>query len=178
MRAVPEELPGADLLGTADAREAAALLNRFLSRLSVEPEGQSRLIRVGFTSTSPAKAALIANKIVDEYIKSQLETKSEGARHAAEWLEMRLAELGDTVRSLEQNVERQRQDSGSNLKDIVSQRLGQLNIQLADAQAASVAAGARYEQVRKVLESQATWTACPPSSRRRASRRFAPSVPS
>ena len=158
---VPGELPGADLLGTADAREAAVLLNRFLSRLSVEPEGQSRLIRVGFTSTSPAKAALIANKVVDEYIKSQLETKSEGARHAAEWLEMRLAELGDTVRTLEQNVERQRQDSGSNLKDIVSQRLGQLNIQLADAQAASVAAGARYEQVRKVLDSHGNLDSLP-----------------
>jgi capsular exopolysaccharide synthesis family protein len=158
---VSEELPGADLLGTADAREAAALLNRFLSRLSVEPEGQSRLIRVGFTSTSPAKAALIANKVVDEYIKSQLETKSEGARHAAEWLELRLAELGDTVRTLEQNVERQRQDSGSNLKDIVSQRLGQLNIQLADAQAQSVAAGARYEQVRKVLESRGNLDSLP-----------------
>ena len=171
-------MPAADLLGTADAREAAALLNRFLSRLSVEPEGQSRLIRVGFTSTSPAKAALIANKVVDEYIKSQLETKSEGARHAAEWLEMRLAELGDTVRTLEQNVERQRQDSGSNLKDIVSQRLGQLNIQLADAQAASVAAGARYEQVRKVLDSHGNLDSLPPSSRRRASRGFAPSAPS
>jgi capsular exopolysaccharide synthesis family protein len=156
-----EEVSGADLLGTADAREAAALLNRFLSRLSVEPEGQSRLIRVGFTSTSPAKAALIANKVVDEYIKSQLETKSEGARHAAEWLEMRLAELGDTVRTLEQNVERQRQDSGSNLKDIVSQRLGQLNMQLADAQAASVAAGARYEQVRKVLDSHGNLDSLP-----------------
>jgi polysaccharide biosynthesis transport protein len=158
--AIPE-LPDADLLGTADARQAAALLNRFLSRLSVEPEGQSRLIRVGFTSTSPAKAALIANKIVDEYIKSQLETKSEGARHAAEWLEMRLAELGDTVRTLEQNVERQRQDSGSNLKDIVSQRLGQLNMQLADAQAASVAAGARYEQVRKVLDNHGNLDSLP-----------------
>jgi polysaccharide biosynthesis transport protein len=158
---IPEELPDTDLLGTADARQAAALLNRFLSRLSVEPEGQSRLIRVGFTSTSPAKAALIANKIVDEYIKSQLETKSEGARHAAEWLEMRLAELGDTVRTLEQNVERQRQDSGSNLKDIVSQRLGQLNMQLADAQAASVAAGARYEQVRKVLDNHGNLDSLP-----------------
>ena len=69
MRSYQGSLPGADLLGTADAREAAVLLNRFLSRLSVEPEGQSRLIRVGFTSTSPAKAALIANKVVDEYMQ-------------------------------------------------------------------------------------------------------------
>ena len=29
VEAVPEEVPAADLLGTADAREAAALLNRF-----------------------------------------------------------------------------------------------------------------------------------------------------
>ncbi len=156
-----EEVPDADAVGAADAREAAALLNRFLSRLSVEPEGQSRLIRVSFSSTNPAKAALIANKVVDEYIQSQLETKSEGARHTAEWLEMRLGELGDTVRSLEQSVEQQRQDSGSNAKNVVSQRLAQLNMQLVEAQAASAGAGARYEQVRKVLESGGNLDALP-----------------
>ena len=51
---------------------------------------------------------MIANKIVEEYMANQLETKSEGARRAAEWLETRLAELGDTVKSLEQDVDQRR----------------------------------------------------------------------
>ena len=141
----------AALLEAEEAREAAALLERFLGRLSVEPEDASRLIRISFTSTEPSKAALIANRLVEEYIESQLETKSEGARRAAEWLEVRLAELGETVRTLEQSVQMQRAETGSNGIDIITQRLAQLNTQLVAAQAASAAAGARYQQVRGVL---------------------------
>ncbi len=157
----PEEEEIARQLEVAQGREATALLDRFLKRLTVEPEEGSRLIRIGFTSTDPTKAALIANALVDEYMKSQLETKTEGARHAAEWLEARLAELGDTVRSLEQNVQQQRTESGSNSIDIVSQRLAQINLQLIGAHAASAASRARYEQVRAVVASGGNLDALP-----------------
>jgi succinoglycan biosynthesis transport protein ExoP len=142
-------------------KDASALLDRFLKRLTVEPEEGSRLIRIGFTSTDPAKAALIANTLVDEYMKSQLETKTEGARHAAEWLSDRLAELGNTVRSLEQNVQEQRAATGSNTIDIVSQRLARINSQLIDAHAASAASRARYDQVRAVVDSHGNLDALP-----------------
>jgi polysaccharide biosynthesis transport protein len=145
----------------AEERESAGLLNRFLARLSVEPEDQSRLIRISFTSKDPQKAALIANELVDEYIKSQLETKSEGARRAAEWLEVRLAELGETVKTLEQIVQRRRTESGSDGIDIVSQQLAQLNTQLVAAQAATAAAHARYNQVDAVLRGQGDLDALP-----------------
>ena len=140
------------LLDEAGGRRAVALLNNFLNGLLVESEDKSRLISISFTSTDPSKAALIANKLVDEYMQSQLETKSEGARRAAEWLEARLAELGGTVKSLEQSVQRQRAESGSDSINIVSQRLAELTSQLVAAQAASAAAGARYQQVRTVLD--------------------------
>ena len=143
------------------ARDAAALLDQFLKRLAVEPEEGSRLIRIGFTSTDPAKAALIANRVVDEYMQSQLETKTEGARRAAEWLEGRLAELGETVRSLEQSVQRQRTEAGSNSIGIVSQRLAQINLQLIEAHAAAAASQARYEQVQAVVESGGMLDALP-----------------
>ena len=146
---------------SGQGRAAAQLLDAFLGRLSIEPEGESRLIRVGFTSADPAKAALIANKVVEEYIESQLETKSEGARRAAEWLELRLAELGETVKSLEQSVQQQRAETGSNGIGIVSQSLAELTTQLVSAQAASAAAAARYEQVRAVLQSHGNLDALP-----------------
>lgn len=159
--AAREEQEVAALLQAAEAREAAALLSGFLDGLTVESEDKSRLIRIGFTSTDPKKAALIANRLVEEYIESQLETKTEGARRAAEWLELRLAELGETVRTLEQSVQQQRAETGSNGIGIVSQRLAQLNTQLVDAQAASAAAGARYQQVRTVLDSHGNLDALP-----------------
>jgi polysaccharide biosynthesis transport protein len=138
--------------GVAEERKAA-LLEAFLARLSVEAEDKSRLIHIGFTSADPSRAAMIANTLVEAYTENQLETKSEGARRAAEWLEVRLAELGETVKTLEDRVQQQRVETGSNGIDIVSQRLGQLNTQLVDAQAASAAATARYEQMRTVLTS-------------------------
>jgi capsular exopolysaccharide synthesis family protein len=156
-----EESQSADPLDATAERIDAALLDVFLDRLLVEPQDKSRLISISFTSADPKKAALIANKLVDEYIDSQLETKSEGARRAAEWLEKRLAELGDAVKALEKNVDRQRAESGSNSIGIVSQRLGELTTQLVSAQTASAAAGARYEQVRAVLESHGNLDALP-----------------
>jgi capsular exopolysaccharide synthesis family protein len=156
-----EEQHSAALLGATDERKAATLLARFLKRLSVEPEDKSRLIRIGFTSTDPSKAALIANKVVDQYMESQLETKSQGARRAAEWLKLRLAELGEMVKSLEQSVQQQRAESGSNGIGIVSQRLAELTSQLVGAQTASAAAGARYEQVRTVLANHGNLDALP-----------------
>ena len=158
---VREEPVDGPTVEVTEGRETAGLLERFLKRLTVEPEEGSRLIRIGFTSTDPTKAALIANTVVDEYMKSQLETKTEGARHAAEWLEARLGELGKTVRSLEQSVQQQRTESGSNSIDIVSQRLSQINLQLIDAHAAAAASRARYDQVRAVVASGGNLNALP-----------------
>lgn len=152
-----EEAAGEEQSGIpfgATEERKAALLEAFLARLSVEAEDKSRLIRIGFTSADPSRAALIANELVKAYMENQLQTKSEGARRAAEWLEVRLAELGETVKSLEGSVQQQRAETGSNGIDIVSQRLAQLNTQLVGAQAASAAAAARYQQVRTVLESR------------------------
>jgi polysaccharide biosynthesis transport protein len=156
-----EEQHSADLLGATEERGAAALLGRFLKLLSVEPEYQSRLIRIGFASTDPKKAALIATKIVEEYLEIQLQMKSERALRAVEWLEVRLAELGKTVKGLEQNVQQRRAQTGRNSIGIVSQRLAELTTRLVTAQTASAAAGARYEQVRTLLESRDNLDALP-----------------
>ena len=149
------------LLDEAGERKAVALLNHFLERLSVEPSETSRLISISFSSEDPKKAALVANKVFDEYIESQLEAKSEGARRVAEWLEARLAELGETVKSLEQSVQQRRAKSGTDGMNIVSQRLAELTSQLVAAQAASAAAGARYKQVRTVLDGHGNLNALP-----------------
>jgi succinoglycan biosynthesis transport protein ExoP len=147
-----------------ESREHAALLEGFLTHLTVEPEDASRLINISFTSTDPSKAATITNRLVETYIENQLETKTEGARRAAEWLEVRLAELGKTVQELEQSVQQQRADSGlaeNNGTGIVAQRLSQLNAALVAAQADSAATRTRYQQVRAVLESGGNIEALP-----------------
>jgi succinoglycan biosynthesis transport protein ExoP len=158
--AAPETAAPAD----EESQERAALLDQFLAQLSVVPEEKSRLINISFTSVDAEKAARITNSLVDAYIENQLETKTEGARRAAEWLQLRLAELGETVQSLEQSVQRQRTETGlaeSNGANIVAQRLSQLNTQLVVAQAASAATKARYQQVQAVLASGGNVQALP-----------------
>jgi succinoglycan biosynthesis transport protein ExoP len=160
----PRESATTEDVSDQQSRERAALLDRFLTHLTVEPEDASRLINISFISTDPAKAAMITNRLVETYIENQLETKTEGARRAAEWLEVRLAELGKTVQVLEQSVQQQRADSGlaeNNGIGVVAQRLSQLNAALVAAQADSAATRTRYQQVRAVLESRGNLEALP-----------------
>lgn len=152
---------GPEAEATARARDTALLLARFMKSLTIASEEGSRLVRVGFTSTSPEKAALIANKIVEEYIESQLETKTEGARRAAEWLEGRLAELGGTVQRLERDVQQQRARTGSDGIDIAMQALAQRSSSLVEAQTRTAAARGRYEQVHAILEHHGNVDALP-----------------
>ena len=62
---------------------------------------------------------------------------------------------------LEQTVQQQRANSGSDSINIASQRLAELTSQLVGAQAASAAAGARYKQVRTVLDGHGNLDALP-----------------
>lgn len=156
-----DEVPPAPAAGDVTAaRKESALFDAFLEGLAIESEEGSRLIRISFTSTDPAKAATIANTLVDEYLKNQLEKKTEGARRAAEWLEVRLAELGGTIRSLEGEV-RQSAAAGNDGINVASQKLAQLNLNLVQAQSETAAARGRYQQVRAVLDGRGNADALP-----------------
>lgn len=68
-------------------------LDVLLGNLDVRRVGASYAIDVGYTSTDPDKAALIANTVADAYIKDQLKAMSYAARQSSEWLEARLSQL-------------------------------------------------------------------------------------
>lgn len=67
------------------------------SRLSVQRSGLTYVIRVGFTSESPEKAALIANKYAELYLLEQLEAKFEATNQATRWLNGQLDQLRQQV---------------------------------------------------------------------------------
>jgi succinoglycan biosynthesis transport protein ExoP len=144
-----------------ETRRRAELLDNFLHRLTVKAEDQSRLIAIQFESTDAVKAALIVNTLVDTYIRSQLETKTEGARQAAIWLEGRLGELGGTVGELETSVQKRRsavglvKADGVNGTNAAVQRLTQLNIELARTKAARATLEARYQRVKAAVNRNA-----------------------
>lgn len=132
------------------AREKA--IDRFLGGLVVATEGGTYLISIEYTAESPAKAALIANRLAEVYVDEQLKTKLFSSDRATIWLDERLATLADEVRQAEEAVERYRAESnligvesGAILND---QELTNLNSQLIQARADLAERQAKLDLVR------------------------------
>jgi succinoglycan biosynthesis transport protein ExoP len=65
----------------------------FQKFLTVEREGLSYVITVGFTSTDPATAARIANETTKAYLADQANSQAASAQRASKWLQARILEL-------------------------------------------------------------------------------------
>jgi succinoglycan biosynthesis transport protein ExoP len=148
--------------GAAKIDPAALEMNRVIdklgSRLEVAQYGRSYVITLGFTSEDPAKAANIANKMAEEYLVTQLETKYQAAQRATDWLSKKIDELRGQVLESEAKIVEYR--TKNNLVDNTSQnnnpvtlQFFQLNSQLALAQAQRAEAEARLSQAKSLLNS-------------------------
>ena len=105
-------LPGDWLIATGLAEEQAGqlvpnggrastvALDAFADRLAVSRDGRSHVINVSFTSTDPAKAALIANEAAELYIEDQLAAKRSATTKASAWLWERIEALRDELEAL------------------------------------------------------------------------------
>ncbi len=76
-----------------------AAIERFRRKLEVGRAGQSLMITVRYTATDPDRAAQVANAVAYAYVDAQLERRRQAAERAAGWLQERLEELRETVRS-------------------------------------------------------------------------------
>ncbi|MEM7023024.1 MAG: polysaccharide biosynthesis tyrosine autokinase [Pseudomonadota bacterium] len=134
-----------------------AVVGRFGSGLLIEQIGGSYVIGIDFTSEDPAKAALIANAVADEYLVSQVEAKFSAAERATQWLSKRIQELRGEVLEAEAKIIEYR--SRNNLVDTddnnpVTLQFFQLNTQLALAQAERAGAEARLGQARAMVNAE------------------------
>ena len=79
-----------------DTRE---LLSMFADRLSVNPQGSSRVIEVSFRAEDPDLAAHVANAHVQTYLANQIERKNKQVVELKNWFERKVEELkGDVVK--------------------------------------------------------------------------------
>ncbi len=69
------------------------LIDAFEARLKAERVGYSSVIEVSYSSSSPERAAQIANAVANTYIADQLNSKFDANRQATAWLQGRLREL-------------------------------------------------------------------------------------
>jgi capsular exopolysaccharide synthesis family protein len=138
-------------------REETSVINRFLGKLKVKPEGRSRVIKISFESNSPKVAAAAANVVADIYIVSQLEAKFEATKRASAWLAERIAGLREEVEMAETGVEEFRDThgliQGGRDATLTSEQVSALNTQYILERTRLAEAEARLRQVERLLTS-------------------------
>lgn len=141
----------------ADARRAR-IVDNFLDRLDVTPDGRSRVLTITFVSESPELAAKVANTVAELYLVEQLDAKYEATRVATEWLTDRTAEMREKVKASEDAVEAFRRQAGlleGKGVTLASQQVAELNTQLILARSMRAEAEARLRQVQNLLSDPA-----------------------
>src|SRR5229473_7698452 len=143
--------------GPSDAIAIGSLANQkrppelaeFLGSLTVKRVPNSRLMDVSFESTDPQLAARIANAHISSYIEQNFRSKYEATTRASTWLTDQLTELKVRVQKAEDaRIAYERQNQIWTLDDkqnITSQRLGDINKQLTDAQSERMKKESLYE---------------------------------
>ncbi|MCF3935166.1 polysaccharide biosynthesis tyrosine autokinase [Acuticoccus sp. M5D2P5] len=145
---LPEKAP--------DPRDPRDLVIGMLQqRLSVNREGISHVLNIGFTDPDPQTAARFANAIAKRYIQDQIDQKRQTTEDGSVWLNERIARLKDSVERTEADVVAFKASQALTVgsEDTINQQLAQLNQELTRARGARVMAEARYDQVHELLES-------------------------
>src|SRR5262249_4212600 len=83
-----------------ETSDESGLIAAFLSRVSVEPVRDSRLVDVTFRSLNPQFAAEATNVLMDEYVDQNLAAKLHTSQATLDWLQ---AELGKQQQKVEES---------------------------------------------------------------------------
>jgi len=147
------------LSSSAEAPSEYQLTRRALSvfekRLSIKRVGLSYVIEIGFQSTSPARAAGIANAIAEAYIVDSLEAKYQSSRRAASWLQDRIKELRSQASAAERAVvdfkaKNNIVDAGG--RSLTEQQLAETQSALTVARSQTSEAQARLDRITAILQ--------------------------
>ncbi len=104
---VPATLPE-DLDEGVDPTEAQILddvTKAFMARISVAPQGKSQLVLVMVEMADARMAAKAANALANGFIESQMEATMEMSLTATNWMNSRLGELRNTLKTAEDRLQ-------------------------------------------------------------------------
>ncbi len=134
------------------ARMRYALATEYLyDNLDVERGGKTFVVSVSMRTQNPDKSALIANKVIDVFLKTQGDFQNNTASRASDELNSRLEELRSGVEQAERKVEAFK--SQNDLVDargrlITDDTIVRLNEQLSNAKAQTIALNAKAQSAR------------------------------
>jgi succinoglycan biosynthesis transport protein ExoP len=141
--------PAANLEASLD--EVVGMLR---ANVQVDRMGRSSIIRVGYEAATPELAQRIARAYAQALLQDQLNAELEATSAASDWLQQRLAEIGESQRNASMAIEQYRQQTGLSVgqdRNLTSQRIEALSSQLAEAQAETARLRALSEQVQSVV---------------------------
>jgi succinoglycan biosynthesis transport protein ExoP len=134
----------------------ARAINSYRSRLSIAPDGGTRLVRVSFKSPSPTLSAEIANRHVSAYVALQRQLQSQGDDASREFLEKELIAIKEKVERSEAILNSYRAKMGivsfgihdQEKNAIAEQTMINLTKQLTDAEAERIKAESEMQLVK------------------------------
>ena len=132
-----------------------AVVSMLLSKTAAHRMGTTYGITISAYSEDPSLAAAIANMIAEKYLVEQLDAKFDATRRANLWLEDRLSDLKEEVKTDENLVEAYRSESGlfsAGNTTISQQQMGELTAQLIVQRAELAEAEARLASVRDLSD--------------------------
>ncbi len=149
--AVPALDPTNAALTAHLAREAA--ISSFADRLQLFNDGISHVIQIAFTSPDSEKAARVANRTAEIYVDEQVQLKQLTGDRTSTYLQARIEELRNEVRSAEEAVADFRAQNSLTTADgatLSDQGVTELNSQLINARADLAERQARLSEVRQL----------------------------
>ncbi|HEY8578079.1 MAG TPA: Wzz/FepE/Etk N-terminal domain-containing protein [Devosia sp.] len=124
------------------------------SNVQVDRMGRSSIIRIGYEAATPELAQRIAQAYADALLQDQLNAELEATSAAADWLQQRLTEIGESQRNASLAIEEYRRQTGLSVgqdRNLTRQRIESLSGQLAEAQAETARLRALSDQVQTVV---------------------------
>ena len=136
--------------------ELALTTKQVRRHLSVDADGRSYIVTIGFSASSSEKAAKIANAFAEQYLASQIDAKTAITAKANEWAKSQLDTAGEQLREAEKAVEQFRARHNEIIELVpgssvaAAQQLNQINTLLASAMEARIAAETRLAAAKKL----------------------------
>ncbi|MGB3337821.1 MAG: Wzz/FepE/Etk N-terminal domain-containing protein [Devosia sp.] len=124
------------------------------ANVQVDRMGRSSIIRVGYEAATPELAQRIAQAYADALLQDQLNAELEATSAASDWLQQRLAEIGESQRNASLAIEDYRRQTGLSVgqdRNLTTQRIESLSGQLAEAQAETARLRALSDQLQTVV---------------------------
>lgn len=127
-----------------------------LSRMEVDLDGKTNILRIKYKTDNPWIAAYMANGIADSFIEHNLDIRVKPYRDAVEWLSSRMVELRgkveDSAKTLQQYKEGKGIVSFESKENVITQELQELVTQMVQTEGKLQEAEARYNQIRSVVD--------------------------